>query len=304
MKNILRNILKRAAWAADILPSLVRIERKIDAAGQAGPELTKGEMLLLREAYSKSSGCAEMENLSRYGFRNHSQNDEDGILWYIFSRIGIRNRRCVEICAGDGIQCNTANLIINDGWEGLLFDGNKEQVEGGVRFYSQLSNTRLAPPLMEQAWITAANVNGLLEKHGFSGEVDLLSLDVDGVDYWIWKALDIIRPRVVVAEVQVIWGTDRACTVPYADDFKSPLVEGFGVYSGGSLPAFVKLGKEKGYRLIGCNRLGFNAFFLRDDICPAEFPEADPSRCLDVPFVRWARKRFLALIKDKEWIDI
>jgi hypothetical protein len=59
-------------------------------------------------------------------------------------------------------------------------------------------------------------VDSLITANGIKGEIDLLSLDIDGVDYWIWNAIEAISPRVVVAEIQAIWGTEASVTVPYA----------------------------------------------------------------------------------------
>jgi hypothetical protein len=134
--------------------------------------------------------------------------------------------------------------------------------------------------------------------------VDLLSIDVDGVDYWIWEAITCIRPRVVVVEVQVIWADARAVTVPYSPDFTPQMVDGFGAYSGASLPALVALGRAKGYRLIGSQQYGFNAFFMRNDVGADLFPEACASDCLRHPFVAWARDRLLPLVQDREWIEV
>jgi len=131
-------------------------------------------------------------------FRAFSQNSEDGILLYVFGLIGMGRRRCVEICAGDGIECNTANLIVNHGWSGLLFDGNEELLQRGRAFYSQLGDTFCYPPKLVNSWITRENINDLIKENGFEGPVDLLSLDLDGVDYWIWEAIEVIRPRVVI----------------------------------------------------------------------------------------------------------
>ena len=139
-------------------------------------------------------------------FRAFSQNGEDGILLLIFSIIGMTNRRCVEVCAGDGIECNTANLIVNHGWLGLLFDGNQRNIARGQKFYKIGKSTNTWPPSLIHAWITAENINHLIEKEGFNGEIDLFSLDMDGVDYWIWKALHVINPRVVVSGIQTHLG--------------------------------------------------------------------------------------------------
>ena len=237
-------------------------------------------------------------------FREFSQNGEDGILLYIFALIGTTNKKCVEICAGDGIQCNTANLIINHGWSGLLFDGDRSLVEKGQNFYKSHPDTFTYPPKFVHAWVTAENINQILLDHDFTREIDLLSLDIDGVDYWIWKAIDKIQPRVVVAEIQAIWGGDRSVTVPYDSEFKAQFFDGFGIYSGASLPAFCRLARDKGYRLVGCQRYGFNAFFIQNGVGEDILPEVSIESCFQHPFADWAKAELLPMVKDKEWIDI
>jgi hypothetical protein len=151
-------------------------------------------------------------------FRAYSQFGEDGILLYLFSLLGTTNKKCVEICGGGGYD-NTANLIINHGWKGLFFDGNEQYLHKGREFYARCADTKLWPPTLVQAWITAEHINGLLEKHGYRGEIDLLSLDMDGVDYWVWKAIECISPRVVVLEYNTSLGPEVALTVPYRSTF-------------------------------------------------------------------------------------
>ncbi len=212
-------------------------------------------------------------------FRCCSQNGEDGILLYIFSILGTTNQRCVEVCAGDGVQCNTANFIINHGWDGLLFDGNEELITSGRNYYANCKDTLIQRPTLVHAWITVDNINSLIRSNGFEGDIDLLSLDMDGMDYWVWKAIDCMRPRVVVLECRSEWGPERSVTVPYKPDFAIHY-DGKPWYGGASLPAFVKLGRQKGYRLVGsiCHR--FNAFFIRTGIGEDVFPEVPVSKVL------------------------
>jgi hypothetical protein len=144
--------------------------------------------------------------LGDLGFKVFSQTDEDGILLSIFSIIGAPHKTCVEICAADGIECNTSNLILNHGWHGLLVDGNVELVAKGREFYRHSTHTYVYPPAFVCAWVKRDGVNDLISKEGFSGDVDLLSIDLDGVDYWIWESITVISPRVVVVEYQAFWG--------------------------------------------------------------------------------------------------
>jgi hypothetical protein len=237
------------------------------------------------------------------GFRSYSQNDEDGILLYIFSLIGATNKRCVEICAGDGIENNTANLVVNHGWTGLMFDGNRANAERAQKFYAQCKDTWLFPPVFKHAWIDAENVNQLISSNGFAGEIDLLSLDVDGVDYWIWKAIECINPRVIVLEYQSIWGPHTETTVPYKKDFNRYDIHPQG-YWGASLPAFIKLGREKGYRLVGCNRNCINAFFIRSGIAEDVFPEIAPDSCFGHPRVKHRIATVLPEVRNYEWVEV
>lgn len=234
------------------------------------------------------------------GFRKYSEFEEDGILLFIFSLIPPINRTCVEICAGDGRECNTANLIINHGWWGHLFDGDRRNVKDGIIFFSRHKDTFLYPPRFSRAWITAENVDDQIVRSGVGGPIDLLSLDVDGMEYWIWKAVTVIEPQVVVCETHNPIPPDRALTVPYAPGFVSESED----YRGASLAAMCKLGREKGYRLIGTNRFGFNAFFMRNGVGEDLFPEVDAASCLEDPFSELARRERWPGVKDRDWQEV
>ncbi len=216
-------------------------------------------------------------------FRAYSQSGEDGLLLYVFAVIGTTNKRCVEICAGEGIECNTANLIVNHGWTGLLIDGDDVKLQRGRDFYGQCQGTRIWPPYLEHRWITRENINDILAEKNFSGQIDLLSLDLDGNDYWIWQAIDTIDPRVVILEYQSAWGPEKRITQRYQEDFSFSAIQvELGLpRCGASLAAFVSLARKKGYRLVGCNRLCFNAIFVKQGIGEDHFPEVPASACFD-----------------------
>jgi len=242
--------------------------------------------------------------LHEKGFSIFSENKEDGLLLYLFSIIGTTNKKCIEIGCGYGSECNTANLLIHHEWNGLLIDAGEKQTAHAKRFFKTQIRKKNSRPAIVNAHITKKNVNSIVDKYSFSGEVDLLSIDIDGVDYWIWEALNVCKPRVVVVEVQCIWGSERSVTVPYDDRFEAGFVEGYGIYSGGSLAAFNKLASKKGYRFIGVESSGYNAFFLRNDISPDLIPEEDLSVIDSRPFVKWAKEQFFDQIKDKEWVEV
>jgi hypothetical protein len=241
------------------------------------------------------------------GFKVYSQTDEDGILLYLLSVSGFKTRLCVEICAGDGQECNTANLILNHGFHGLLVDGNQALVDQGRRFYSGHPATFVFPPVFAHAWITRSNVNQIIESNGFRGTVDVLSLDLDGVDYWIWEAINVITPRIVVLEYQDILGPDLSVTVPYSDDFScDPVYSTAGMpnFAGASLRAFVKLSQRKSYRLVATNTLGYNAFFVHKDIPESVVPGIPLEKCFGHPKVVDGMKTRSPKVKGLPWVEV
>ena len=263
------------------------------------------QLKLAYQALNQSNKA--LPGIENVGFKVFSQTDEDGILLYIFSLIGATNKKCVEICAGNGIECNTANLIINHGWHGLLVDGNEALVNQGREFYKSNPYTYIYPPVFIHTWVTRDNINASLKNNAFEGEVDLLSIDMDGVDYWIWEAIDVIEPRVVVVEYQDIIGPEKSLTVPYADDFnayKYPTTAGMPNYCGASLMAFVKLAQRKGYRLVGCNRYGYNAFFIKNPLGDMSIPEIAPAECFKHPKVIWGMEERYPTVNDMPWVEI
>lgn len=238
------------------------------------------------------------------GFRVYSQNDEDGFLLYIFSLVGLTNKRVVEICAGNGFESNTANLIINHHCIGLLFDGDHNNVSRAKKFYETNLNTKYWPPTIVHAWITAENINTLISQHGFNGQVDLLSIDIDGVDYWIWKAITTISPRVVVVEFNHLAGPYRSISIPYNSNFKAHFTKYGSDYAGASLQAFVALAKRKGYRLIGTNTICTNAFFLRNDIQAPLLNEIQPAQCFTHPRATFGRNVRWESVKNFAWEQV
>ena len=204
-----------------------------------------------------------LPRLDEVGFRAFSQFDEDGILLYLFTVLGVAHKTSVEICAGVGYECNSANLIINHAWDGLLIDGDAENVRIVREFYGRYPDTFWRPPTVVHAWVDAETINDVITDNGFSGEIDLFSLDMDGVDFWIWKAITCINPRVVVLEFNGCIPADVSVTIPYDRNFAvREHEEQKPGYLNASLAAWVKLGREKGYRLVGRNRNMVNAFFV------------------------------------------
>ena len=241
------------------------------------------------------------------GFNVYSATCEDGILLYIFSLIGMETKRCVDIGAGGIEGSNVANLILNHYCAGLLIDGNPRNIWIARKYYRYHRAIESSPPILVTAMVTAENINDILRANGFVGVVDLLCIDIDGVDYWIWKAIDVIQPRVVVVEYQDILGPERTWTVPYSPDFN---VRDYTVnkknhnYCGASLGAFVKLGKEKGYRLVGCSQGGWNALFVRSGIGEEHLPEVSVESCFRFEWNFHGMETRFPMVKGMEWQEV
>lgn len=257
--------------------------------------------LLLRRHYADLLAAGQpLPSFADAEMRFFSQNGEDGIVQLIFAAVGERTRRAVEICAGDGIECNSANLVVNHGWTALLVDGGDQIVTAGAQFYTHSTNTWYWPPTLRQAWVTRDTVNTIVRDAGFDGDIDLLTIDVDGVDYWIWDALDCVDPRVVIVEFSPCWPADVAKTIPYRDDF---VWEKGTLYAGASLAAMCRLAARKGYRLVGGNRYGFNAFFVRNDLAVESLPTVAPESLLNHPAARQSAAH-LDTVLSMEWVDV
>jgi hypothetical protein len=219
-----------------------------------------------------------------------SQNGEDGVLLYLFALLGHGDRLAVEICAGDGIECCSANLVVNHGWHALLVDGDEANLARGREFYAGSRHQWFDPPVLAHSWVTAENVAETVANAGFGDPVDLLVIDLDGMDYWVWRALGHLRPRVVVTEVNPGLGADRV-TLSYDADFVRPAEVPF---ASTSLPAMVALAESLGYRFVGTERFGINAFFVRDDLAPPALAAVAPADALAVPSVRRSAARLSA----------
>lgn len=206
----------------------------------------------------------------------YSQNGEDGILLYLFSLIGVENRTSVNIGCG-GWTSNTLNLIKNFGWKGFEIDGSEKAIEVTKSHYiRELKSSQLTRVEFMRKWITRENINDILEQTGIDQDFDLLSVDIDGNDYYIWEAITTFKPRLVVMEYNAFLGPDRSISVIYDDSFDRKKKHSSTWYMGASLKAFQKLGRRKGYELVGCESNGVNAFFVRKDLLNERIPTVSP----------------------------
>jgi hypothetical protein len=268
---------------------------------------TQIEQVLIANQYKlmkKLFSPGDMPAFNDVGFTIHSEFEEDGILLYIFSLIGTTNKRVVEICAGEGVQCMATNLILNHGWEGLLFDGDKGSVERGKVFFATKQATFAYPPKFINSWITKDNVNQIISENGFSGNIDLLSMDIDGNDYYIMEAIDVIKPRVIVCETHNIIPSNLSLTIPYKEDFYYRDGNQNIEFRSVSLLAMKKLLVNKGYRLVGGHKYGFNVFFMLNGIGEDYFPEVSVESVHENPFTKYRMEADWGKLMHLPWVQV
>ena len=248
--------------------------------------------------YSDGAKMKEVPSISETGFRVFSQFEEDGKLLFIFSVLGMTNKTFIEFGSDDGVNSNSANLYFHHGWTGLFMDGNPKAIERGKRFFSKYPHPHMYPPKFVCSYINRENINRVIFEAGFSGEIGLLSIDIDGNDYWVWQAIEIVKPQVVIIETHNEFGLEDII-VPYDPDYVYPGKH--PDYHGASPIAMTKLAERKGYRLVGANELGYNFIFVKNGLADHLIPEVSVESLLQHPSNIEARKRFEA-IKDWEYV--
>lgn len=255
------------------------IRRLLGVGGSSAPDIraspaTKAALRTVQAQWKQQARDGTL-CLSDCGLRVFSQFEEDGLILAIFAAIGTTNRVFVDLGAADGIWGNTANLAVNFGWTGLMIDGNAEAATRGRAWYAAHPDTWAHPPRMTCDRITRENVNALIQESGITGEIDLLSIDIDGNDYWVLDAISVVQPRVIIAEANLEFA-EQPLTIPYDPAFvqSSPSDVCFGA----GAEALRRLCARKGYRLVGANAYANNLLFVRNGIGEFALPATPLSR--------------------------
>jgi hypothetical protein len=206
----------------------------------------------------------ENTNIHDHEFRVFSQWGEDGILQFLLRYIEVPRKIFVEFGVQNYRESNTRFLVLNDNWAGLVMDS----------IYENISYIKTDPIYWQHnlkalhVFINRDNINNIIYENGIEGEIGILSIDIDGNDYWVWQAINIINPAIVIIEYNFRFGKVRAVTVPYNENFVRSKAHYSMIYYGASLKALYLLAQKKGYVFVGCNSAGNNAFFVRKDLKP------------------------------------
>jgi len=197
-----------------------------------------------------------------YEFQVFSQWGEDGIISYLVNNVDIENNFFIEFGVENYLESNTRFLLKKFNWSGLIIDSSQKNIDyiKKDKIYWQHDINALCE------FISRENINKIFLENISQKNIGLLSIDIDGNDYWVWKAITTIDPSIVVIEYNSILGSSKNYTVPYSKNFERNKAHYSNLYYGASLPALVKLGKEKGYALVTCNSAGNNAFFVKKNL--------------------------------------
>lgn len=267
------------------------IRRQIKSLAQSSRDLRQ-ELNFLREALGRieQRQCAQLgsSTLRDHEFKVYSQWGEDGVIQFLLRHVRIERPVFVEFGVESYVEANTRFLLVNNNWSGLVIDGSAQNVAAIRRdpIYWQRNLKAV------EAFVTRENINDLLKSHGMAGEICILSVDIDGNDYWVWEAITAVNPAIVILEYNGRFAPERSVTVPYNAAFQRSKAHYSHVYYGASLGALTKLSARKGYALVGSNSVGSNAFYVRRDLVVPPLREVSVSEA-------WLRPQFRE-VRDQE----
>ena len=220
------------------------------------------ELLMLQNGsiWSELLRSKDIKSIHDAEFKIFSQWGDDGIIQYLINHLKIKNKTFIEFGVEDYQESNTRFLLMHDNWSGLIMDSSNANIEN-IKKADYFWKYDLGA---KRAFITAENINKLIKEEGITGEIGLLHIDIDGNDYWIWNALEVVDPIIMIVEYNSVFGSKRPITIPYKPDFCRTQEHYSNLYFGSSLMALCDLAKAKGYEFIGSNSAGNNAYFIKN----------------------------------------
>jgi hypothetical protein len=211
---------------------------------------------------SRQLNNREYRHPGDYEFKVFSEWGEDGLIQFLIHRVQIPGMSFVEFGVQDYLESNTRFLLQNNNWRGMVIDCSLAAI-AAIRNSSLFRRFDLRAV---HAFVDRENINSLLSANQMTGDIGLLSIDIDGNDYWVWDAIECIHPRIVICEYNSLFGPSACITIPYDSKFDRMRAHYSGLYFGASIAALARLGESKGYSLIASNLNGSNLFFVRRDV--------------------------------------
>ena len=227
-------------------------------------ESEKHKVLLAQNIAISKNQLTSIDDFRDVEFSCFSQWGEDGIINWLVSKLPTIPKKFIEFGVGNYKESNTRLLLQLHNWQGLVIDSSYKYIQNiksqEISWRHQLESVC--------AHISKDNINQLLENKEMNSDIGLLSIDIDGNDYYVWQSIQIIKPIIVIVEYNAVLGDLHPITIPYKSDFFRTKAHSSNLYFGASLKALITLGKKKGYTFVGTNTNGVNAFFIRDDFAP------------------------------------
>ena len=238
------------------------------------------------------------DNSKPHEFKCFSQWGEDGIIQWLINNIAISRKIFIEFGTQNYTESNTRFLLMHDNWAGLVIDGDESNINyiRNDEIYWRYNLKAV------QCFITAENINTVFKENGIVGEIGILSVDIDGNDYWVWKAIEVVAPDIVICEYNHRFGTDKAITIPYDPMFTRDKGHYSCIYYGASIRALSLLGESKGYSLVAGNSNGNNIFFVKNKLLNNIVKKKDVEEVFAVGRFRESRNEYgkLAFLDAKE----
>lgn len=222
-------------------------------------EIHETKMLIARFLINQMKSQGMYGNVQDAEFKVFSQFGDDGIIQYLVHHLKIETKTFIEFGVENYTESNTRFLLMNNNWKGLVIDGSKENVDyiKNDNIYWKYDLTAVC------AFVDRENINKIFLENNFSGEIGLLSIDIDGNDYWVWDAINVINPAIVIVEYNSLFGPKAKVSTPYDAAFQRTKAHYSNLYFGASLAALCSLAEHKGYAFVGSNSAGCNAFFVK-----------------------------------------
>lgn len=235
IKKVIKNVLKRLLY-------IIYVSR---------PDVLHSSELLRLELLKNSNSLNKKEQ------KIYSQHGEDGIILEIFKRIGMTNQKFFEFGAGDDYENNTI-ILLSQGWSGIWVDGGAKNIEALKNNFSKTSaRDRI---MIKQDILTSKNINEFIKQNNIDNDIDFISIDIDGNDYYVWKAMN-IKPRAICVE----FNSSFPPSTYFLDEERETFWNNT-MWFGANITAFNELAKEKGYTLVCVDSSGANLFFVRNDL--------------------------------------
>ena len=247
--------MKIQSFIRNAIFSLISFIRNLNSS-----ETDKADILVANLIIDTNNSKIIINNLQDVEFSVSSQWGEDGIIQWLVDKIPNLPNSFIEFGVENYLESNTRLLLIQRNWSGLVLDGSSSNINNIMNQDIYWRYNLIA----KHAFVNSENINDLILNAGFNDEIGILSIDIDGNDYWVWDAITVVNPVLVVCEYNAVLGDLLPLTIPYSADFIRSKAHYSNLYFGASIQALIILAKRKGYTFIGTTSTGANAFFIKE----------------------------------------